>query len=118
MITGSPSGQHDLFLMIMGLGEVPGSDPDGLVSQAQEALAEEEFAARYENGLRQLDSGDWSAAIEAFAGLERERPGYRDTRSLLGQVQGRQDEQRRRNGWHTCNYRSGSRREWGNGRTL
>jgi WD40 repeat protein/tetratricopeptide (TPR) repeat protein len=65
-------------------------DPDGLITQAQEALAEEVLAARYATGLRQCDSQDWQAAVDTFTGIEQDRPGYRDTPALLVQLQQRQ----------------------------
>jgi hypothetical protein len=63
------------------------SDPDGLITQAREALAEQALAARYATGLRQFDSRDWPAALDTFTGIEHDRPGYRDTLTLLEQLQ-------------------------------
>ena len=60
-----------------------GADPDGLVSAAHSALADEKLDARYTEGLHQLDGHDWAAAIDTFTGIEQDRPGYRDTRAHL-----------------------------------
>jgi hypothetical protein len=65
-------------------------DPDGLIAQAREALADDALASRYATGLRQLDRQDWLAALSTFAGIEQDRPGYRDTPTLLKQLQQRQ----------------------------
>lgn len=53
-------------------------------------------------GLSRLDQGQWQTAADLFAGIERERPGYRDTQALLASVrahidydQGRQAEKER-----------------------
>jgi uncharacterized RDD family membrane protein YckC len=64
-------------------------DPDGLITESREALAEKAFAARYATGLQQFDSQDWLAALDTFTGIEHERSGYRDTPALLGQLQQR-----------------------------
>jgi tetratricopeptide (TPR) repeat protein len=66
------------------------SDPDGLVTLARDALAEEALASRYATGLRQFDAQEWSAALTTFSGIEHDRPGYRDTPTLLSQAQRRQ----------------------------
>ncbi len=84
----------------------PGAaDPDGLVSAARHELAELEISARYDMALRQADCGEWVAARDAFAALQRERPGYRDVAALLnhadaqvGYTSGRQAERSGR--WH------------------
>jgi tetratricopeptide (TPR) repeat protein len=65
-------------------------DPDGLITQAREALAEEALAARYATGLQQFDRQDWLAALDTFTGIEQDRPGYRDSRTLLEQLRQRQ----------------------------
>ena len=59
------------------------ADPDGLVSAARTALADEKLDARYTEGLHKLDSHDWAAAIDTFTVIEQDRPGYRDTRAHL-----------------------------------
>jgi WD40 repeat protein/tetratricopeptide (TPR) repeat protein len=66
-------------------------DPDGMITQAQEALAEQALAARYATGLQQFDSQEWPAALDTFTRIEQDRPGYRDTPALLEQLQQRQD---------------------------
>ena len=63
-----------------------GADPDGLVSAARSALADEKLDARYTDGLRQLDSHDWAAAIDTFTRIEQDRPDYRDTRAHLAEA--------------------------------
>lgn len=68
-------------------------DPDGLITQAREALAEKALASRYTTGLQQLDNEDWLAALKTFADIEHDRPGYRDTPTLLRQLQQRQQKQ-------------------------
>jgi hypothetical protein len=65
-------------------------DPNGMITQAQEALAEKALAVRYATGLRQFDSQEWPAALDTFTGIEHDRPGYRDTPALLEQLQQRQ----------------------------
>ena len=65
-------------------------DPDGLITHAREALAEQALAARYATGLQQFDSQDWPAALDTFTSIEQDRPGYRDTLTLLEQLQQRQ----------------------------
>lgn len=62
-------------------------DPDGLVTQAQEALVEEVLASRYATGLQQFDAQEWPAALTTFSDIEHDRPGYRDTPTLLSQAQ-------------------------------
>ena len=62
-------------------------DPDGLVTGAREALADEALASRYATGLQHFDAQEWSAALTAFSGIEHDRPGYRDTPTLLSQAQ-------------------------------
>jgi outer membrane protein assembly factor BamD (BamD/ComL family) len=68
-------------------------DPDGMITQAKDALAEEALASRYVSGLQQFDSRDWPAAIDTFARIEHDRPGYRDTQTLLEQLRQRQRKQ-------------------------
>jgi TIR domain len=62
------------------------ADPDGLVTAARAELAEAALADRYSTGLRQLDSGDRTAAAGTFAAIHAERPGYRDTAALLARA--------------------------------
>jgi WD40 repeat protein/tetratricopeptide (TPR) repeat protein len=62
------------------------ADPDALVTNAKNELAEADLAHRYTSGLRLLDAGDWSAALETFSQLHDERPGYRDTAELLSRA--------------------------------
>jgi parallel beta-helix repeat protein len=70
------------------------ANPDGLVTQAHELLADEELSARYATGLRQLDTDNWIDALDTFTGIERDRPGYRDTATFLAQLQLRDVRQR------------------------
>lgn len=61
-------------------------DPDGLVTQAREALATRDLDARYARGLRELESGDWASALATFTSIEADRADYRQTLVLLNQV--------------------------------
>ena len=64
-------------------------DPDSMITQAREALAEQALVTRYATGLQQFDSQDWPTAIDTFTGIEADRPGYRDTPALLEQLRQR-----------------------------
>ncbi|WP_243408107.1 toll/interleukin-1 receptor domain-containing protein, partial [Frankia canadensis] len=59
------------------------TDPGGLVSAARDALGEEDLARRYVAGLRHLDNGSWSDAVDVFTRIQADRPHYRDTSMLL-----------------------------------
>jgi hypothetical protein len=71
------------------------ADPDGFVTQARDALEEEKLATRYAAGVRQLDTNKWIDALDTFNGIERDRPGYRDTATFLAAIQRRHDEEQR-----------------------
>ena len=62
-------------------------DPDGLVSQARDALAEQLLADRYQTAQRQLADRARSDAIETLSAIEQECPGYRDVAALLAEAQ-------------------------------
>jgi tetratricopeptide (TPR) repeat protein len=67
------------------------ADPDGTVTRARQALAEQELATRYGDALRHIDDRRWQAAAELLAGIERRRPGYRDTAALLARARSHVD---------------------------
>jgi tetratricopeptide (TPR) repeat protein len=67
------------------------ADPYGLATKARAELFEAELAARYAQGVKQLDQQDWSGAEETFGALLARRADYRDAAELLAlsQRQGR-----------------------------
>ena len=63
-------------------------DPDGMLADARQQLADEDIADRYVHGLRLLDAGEYESAATLFAAIEQERPGYRDATALLATASG------------------------------
>jgi len=62
----------------------PGNpDPDGMVSDAQAKLGEDELANRYAQALNHLDDEQWQPAADLLAAIEQQQPGYRDAGALL-----------------------------------
>ena len=50
-------------------------------------VREAELADRYAQGVSHLDQERWQQAVEVFAAIEQEQPGYRDTAALLRTAQ-------------------------------
>jgi len=73
-------------------------DPEGLLALARAELAaveqEQTVAALYNQGLRHMETEEWSKALEFFEEIQRLEPGYQDTERLLSQA--RQEEERRK----------------------
>jgi tetratricopeptide (TPR) repeat protein len=63
--------------------EPKAGDPEGLATKARAELLEEDLAASYARGVRQLDQRDWTEAEGTFRALLDRRAGYRDAEGLL-----------------------------------
>ena len=50
-----------------------------------------ELANRYAQGVNHLDQQEWRQAVEVFATIEQEQPGYRDAAALLATAQRQRD---------------------------
>ena len=59
------------------------ADPGGIVSEARARIREPELSERYARGLNLLDRQQWQEAVELFAAIEQQQPGYRDATALL-----------------------------------
>jgi len=72
-------------------------DPEGLLALARAELAaveqERAVAALYNQGIRHMQTEEWSKAREYFEEIQRLEPGYQDTERLLSQA--RQEEERK-----------------------
>jgi hypothetical protein len=68
-------------------------DPEGLLVSAREAIANVGLARRaadlYERGLRHMDAGEWSRALQCFEDLNRLEPGNQRIEALLAQARQR-----------------------------
>jgi outer membrane protein assembly factor BamD (BamD/ComL family) len=62
-------------------------DPGGMISDAQAKIRDNQLAERYAQGLEQFDRGHWQHAIDLFAAIEQEQPGYPDVAGLLTKAQ-------------------------------
>ncbi len=80
----------DLFDQIHALDpEHP--DPEGFLASAREELraleqARRRVAALYDQGLRHMEAGEWTNALECFEEVQRLKPSYRETEKLLEEV--------------------------------
>jgi molecular chaperone DnaK (HSP70) len=62
-------------------------DPGGMVADARARLRQADLADRYARGVELLQKAQWRDAIRAFAAIEQEEPGYRDTSALISAAQ-------------------------------
>jgi len=79
----------DVFGQIQAIG--PGyPDPEGLLMSTREELEALEqaqsVAALYDQGLRYMETEEWSRAFERFEEVQCLKPGYQDTEELLSRV--------------------------------
>jgi len=58
-------------------------DPNGMLADARQQLADEDIAERYARSRRLLDEGQHEPAATLLERIEQERPGYRDATALL-----------------------------------
>jgi tetratricopeptide (TPR) repeat protein len=68
----------------------PGFDPDGLLSEAEHSLADQELETKldglYRQALDEMNAGHWETARTSLEQIQGEQPGFRETEQLLERV--------------------------------
>ena len=62
-------------------------DTERLLSEVRQKLVAQELARTYDQGQRHMEAEEWQQAIERFEEVQRLKPGYRDAKKLLSQIQ-------------------------------